>query len=374
MEQPRCLLCHAALEDVGGEGLGVAANRRGVMAGCRIEIRQHVGQPAHVVGIGAGAVVQNAGHAVNYRIENTPHAPSDHWRATCLRLHRDDAEVFFAGKYQRPASPVEVTKGGVIHATDQVDPGASRGLHQRTRPSVTGYDDPYPSRNCGANGDLGPLVGDEPACQEEEVLPWDSRVMSVEVRVHGRCDHVTFAAPVSTYAIGYVSGVCDDVRDAARCSSVGPPLRGREGGQGSTTEEAPRFACARSTLPDPPGRRVHICEGATARRSPYAAGERVVARDDEVVAGQVHVSECRRQEREQMLVDAAPPVQPLERAVPDVGPTEGVRKGFPVHDGHIDGRRRPHLVEGDENPLRAGGLGQPLVDERDTATEKAWRF
>ena len=146
------------------EGLGLLAVEehagRGVGGIAGLAARRAAGAPGGLLVAGQGA------HAVEY----AACAIGDHRPSGRLGFDRDQPEVLPLRMDQRTTPPIKSSELRVVHPTHELDVAGRAALEGAPAGSVADHHE-APARAAEAfEGDVVPLVGDEPADEQEEIV------------------------------------------------------------------------------------------------------------------------------------------------------------------------------------------------------------
>src|SRR5690606_7099906 len=257
------------------------------------------------------------------------------------RFDGDDAEILDTWHEQGVAAAVHVDQDVVGGGAEEGGLGTGEGFQVAAVAAVADDDQTTAGAAGDADGQVGALVGDQTAGEQQEVLARERRVGGETVQAHGRVDDLGGQPPPVADAVGDGAGVGDDSGQVPGGGQFGAAGEHPERGERGTARGAARFAGTEGRFPRPAGWTVHVGDDGGVGGQRGLDREGMVADDDRVVAAQRQSAQGARHERHERGVGAAAGggVQAVEPGAGDGVPR---RVGDGGGAGGVD-QRREHL-------------------------------
>ena len=310
------------------------------------------------------------------RFKGPASTEGDHRRPAGLRLDRHDAEILFGREHEclGALQVIAQFRLGSIAQETHVRPGLGADL---VVVGAVADDDQRPvgHRREGLDDDVDALVRDEPRRGHVEVF------FAVDVReafdVDRRIDDIGIAAVGLGDALADEARVGDEAVDAVRGAQIPQAKLVQEPLGRPALQPAVESGLAQVLVLQVPGVahwRMHIADVELARPGEHALGDRMRARDHQIVAGEVVLLDGERHQRQVAAVALL-----CARKVLDEGgldrfvldePAQRLRQE--IDDAEEIGIGK-HLDQLLEHTFRTRIVHQPLVHERNALALQAMR-
>ena len=309
-------------------------------------------------GLDGRLVIQPADRTV-HRLRRAAAPQRDHRGAAGERLDRNDPEVLFAGKQERPAAAVMVADDLVGLPAQELDRRPGQGFQPRAFRAGPNHDQPAAQSRARRDGLVDSLVRHQRGDNQVEIFP-APRVggRRVEFGVNGRRNDDALAVVALRDALADGLGNRHEVRHPPG----GPPVplaklieqRPRQGAADGTL--LPAFQVGVAPLPRIPHGREAIADVRNPARHAYRLGHAVAEADD-----QIHVLWPPRAGRQRHDRKHVPIVSEDSRHA---------LQGRRADDHRLDGRtgRSPAMNQRIEN-----GLGKRLAEDLQALLPRASR-
>ena len=305
---------------------------------------------------------QLSGHPVGNRLDGAARPGGDHRAAGGLRLDGGDPELLDRGDHQGPAGGEQLPHVLVVNAAGEANRGAGHPLQAAPVRPGPHHDQRQPQPVEGLDGDVDPLVRHQLG-EHQVVVAHLARLQPPGV--HGRVDHLRFAAEVRAYPGLRGAGVGQVAVDALSRHPVPHPPAAKQRTEQRAAERIEGLVQRPATLvPRVPERVVAVTDVHRPLLADHRVGPGAGAGDHQVVAAQVEGLDRGGVERQEGAEGARVGTQALEEGGVDVAVRQPPLGAPLVVDGGEDVRIGIQLADLEEDPVGPPQADHEVVDER----------
>src|SRR5262249_29878498 len=286
--------CHLFLKALPGKTPAILPDRGRVPDDTlRVFDRRH----QRLAGLG---VEMEACSAVKHCLEGPALPVGDDRTAASLRFYRNHPEVLSSWKNQAAAVAVKLAEFLVADLTQKLHWRSRSGLELSGQRAYTHYQKAPPAAGKGVHGQIDSLVGLQPGNDQVVISPILTGVRGEEIRIHRRKNDPRLGLVIPADAVSHIFGVSHEEIYARGALPVEAAQPGRHGAQCRSLPQlaASKLEIISADVPQIAHRRVDVAGVNGPRWHSHALGNRVAARQDQVVTRQVERANGRWKQRE----------------------------------------------------------------------------